>query len=119
LENRQLQHLLDWVSKYQECPNRKKLEAEGYLFPPINPGIDPDTDWLVFKRWVQGKPVRAKMKDQLSGGFLSSEPESMTDEEVETVLERFFTHLAATHKQASKVDCISMRICLFYYVEKD
>lgn len=42
------------------------MKVEGYMFPPINPGIDPDTDWLIFERWMQGKPVRAKMKEQLA-----------------------------------------------------
>jgi hypothetical protein len=43
----------------------------------------------------------------------------MTDEEIEAELERLFTRLADSHRQASKVDCISMRICLFYYPKKD
>jgi len=34
LENRQLHDLLDWVDKYKECPDRRKLEAQGYRFPP-------------------------------------------------------------------------------------
>ncbi|MFQ6116624.1 MAG: hypothetical protein ACE5NG_21425 [bacterium] len=110
LENRQLEHLLDWVIKYQECPDRKKLEAEGYLFPPTYPGIDPDTDWLIFERWMQGMPVRAKMKDQLQGGFLFREPESMTDEEIEAELERFFTHLADSHFSIDLVEDLPPRL---------
>lgn len=93
LENRQLEHLLDWVIKYQESPNRQKLEAEGYHFPPIYPGIDPDTDWLIFERWMQGKPVRAKMKERLSGTFLSRDPDTMTDDEIVAELEHLFKQL--------------------------
>jgi hypothetical protein len=110
LENRQLQHLLDWVSKYQECPNRKKLESEGYHFPPIYPGIDPDTDWLIFERWMQGKPVRAKMKDQLAGTFLSREPDTMRDEEIEAELERLFGLLRDSCFSIDLVDGLPPRL---------
>lgn len=93
LENHQLQHLLDWVVKYQECPDRQKLEAEGYLFPPISPDVDPDSDWLIFERWLQGKPVRAKMKEQLRVRFILQDPDVLTDEEIEAELHRLFTHM--------------------------
>lgn len=87
LENRQLEHLLDWVCKYQECPDREKLEAEGYLFPPIYPDIDPETDWLLFERWMQQKPVRAKMREHVGGSFFLPDPQQMTDAEIEAALE--------------------------------
>ncbi|MFQ5823415.1 MAG: hypothetical protein ACE5JB_05105 [bacterium] len=97
LENRQLQHLLDWVTKYQACPDREKLETEGYLFPPVDPDIEPDSDWLIFELWIKGKPVRAKMKDQLTGKFLLIEPDTITDKEIEAELERLFAHLADSY----------------------
>ncbi len=32
-------NLLKWVDRYQELGSREKMEAEGYHFPPIDPGI--------------------------------------------------------------------------------
>jgi hypothetical protein len=58
LENRQLRGLVTWVAAYDACPSRKELADLGYLFPPVEPDIDPDTDWVRFERWVRGEPTR-------------------------------------------------------------
>jgi len=99
-ENSQLQRLLEWVEKYESCSDRAQMEAEGYDFPPIYPGIDPDSDWLAFELWMQNKPVRAKMKEQLNppGGIspaelLKKDPQDMTDEEIEAELEKLYASL--------------------------
>jgi len=104
LENRQLERLLDWVEKYEFCPDRVQMEADGYDFPPIYPGIDPDSDWLAFELWMQNKPVRAKMKEQLNppggispAGLLKKDPKDMSDEEIEAELEKLYACLEGTH----------------------
>lgn len=58
LENRQLRHLLQWVCAYRQCPDRAQLEKQGYEFPPVEPDCEPDSDWLVFERWMRGEPLR-------------------------------------------------------------
>lgn len=70
LENGQLRHLLDGVEKYQECPYREELEAQGYKFPPIDPCIDPYNDWLRFEHWLAGKTIWRKLRDFLLKNFL-------------------------------------------------
>jgi len=57
LENRQLLNLSQWVCLYGACPDRAKLEARGFLYPPVDPGFDPDSDWLRFERWMKGEPL--------------------------------------------------------------
>lgn len=55
--HRVLTELLDWVGVYTACPERGKLKELGYLFPPVQPDIDPDTDWLRFERWMSNEDV--------------------------------------------------------------
>ena len=57
-ERRRLEWLLEWVYAYRQHPDRRDMEQRGHHFPPIDPGSDPDTDWLCFERWMQGSPVR-------------------------------------------------------------
>jgi hypothetical protein len=97
LENRQLRSLLDWVEKFEECPNRKEMEAQGYLYPPINPGIDPDNDWFLFRRWMQGKPTRVAPIKRLPPALALAAPEKLTDEEIEALLEKLTDELAEFH----------------------
>lgn len=65
LGNRQLRHLLDWVEKYEEVPNREKMEVQCYLYPPLSFDIDLDGDWLRFER----KPIGRNLRDFLSNNF--------------------------------------------------
>ena len=58
VENKLLRELMGWVEAYRGCPDRRSLEAEGYLFPPIEPDCDPDTDWFRFERWMAGQPLQ-------------------------------------------------------------
>lgn len=93
LENRQLLHLLDWVDKYKQCPDRKKLEAQGYLFPPISFDIDPDSDWYRFKRWIRGLPVRKILAEQLPSQFKINPSEEIPEEEIEVALDELINQL--------------------------
>ena len=93
-ENRILRDLLDWVQKYSECGDRRKMEAEGYDFPPIEPGISLENDWYVFERWMAGKPVRKKLKEQLYPHFVTKSPERMNDEEISIEMRKLTERLA-------------------------
>jgi hypothetical protein len=87
LENRRLRNLLDWVDKYTICPSREKMEADGFLFPPIEPDFSPDDDWALFERWMKGLPVRLKVIDQLKTKYLPKNPTQLDDEEAESEIE--------------------------------
>jgi len=110
LENRQLLHLLDWVKKYQECPNRKKMEAEGYLFPPLSFDIEPDSDWLRFERWIAGKSIQAKLKDLLSKSYMAKNPENLTDNEISEELQQLCDALAKLHFAVDFQDELPLRL---------
>ncbi len=88
LENIQLRHLLDWVQKYSECHDRKKMEAEGYEFPPIAPCISPENDWYIFERWMNGLPVHSKYKGLLPKNIVIKSPEELNDEEIHVELQK-------------------------------
>jgi len=87
LENRRLNHLLDWVNKYNECGSRKDMEADGYLFPPIEPDFSPDNDWYLFERWMHGKPTRLKLSEQLGRPYIPKDADYLTDEVAKAELE--------------------------------
>ena len=81
-ENKILYHLLDWVQKYSEYGDRRRMEIEGYHFPPIDPDISPENDWYRFEQWLQGKPLRQKLKDQLPSYYTPNSPENLTDDAI-------------------------------------
>jgi len=81
LENRRLNYLLDWVNKYTLLQSRK-MELEGYLYPPIDPDFSPDNDWFLFERWIKGLPVRLKAFEQLPTPYNPKDPSKMIDSEL-------------------------------------
>ena len=82
LENRRLRNLLDWVNKYSSCRSRKKMEADGYLYPPIDPDFSPDNDWFLFTRWMKGLPVRLSVFAQLTPQYIPKNPYVLNDGEI-------------------------------------
>ncbi len=92
-ENRFLHHLLDWVQRYSECRNRTMMEIEGYAFPPIEPDISPENDWYRFEQWMQGNPIRQKLKKQLPPYYTPKNPKHLTDEEIILELQTLSAHL--------------------------
>lgn len=96
-ENRVLHHLLEWVQKYSECRDRTQMEIEGYHFPPIDPDISPEDDWYRFEQWIQGHPIRQKLKEQLPSDYTPKNPGPLTDEEIISELQELSLHLANIH----------------------
>lgn len=90
MENLRLESLLDFVHRYQQYNSRETMELiEGdFLFPPIFPGISPDSDWFRFELWLQGEPVRKKLSDQLPKSFELKKPELLSEEEIALELEK-------------------------------
>ncbi len=87
-ENHRLKSLLKWVNRYSQCKNRKLMEAEGYDYPPVDPGTGPDNDWDLFERWMNGKPTSASLEDILFPDKPMTPPDKLTDEQIESELER-------------------------------
>lgn len=111
LENRQLQHLLDWVIAFKEYGgNRKKMEAKGYHFPPLTFDIDPDEDWLRFRRWMAGHTIRGKLKTRLPSDFIIQRAEYLTDEEIIQELERLQQELERFHFSVDSKEEIPPRL---------
>ncbi len=96
-ENKLLRRLLDWVEKYAEYGDRATMEAFGYRFPPIYPGISPDNDWFRFEEWIQGEPIRQKLDKLLPAEYSEEDPNELTDEEIAVRLKRLELHLQEFH----------------------
>jgi hypothetical protein len=85
-ENRRLEGLLAWVFKYKECPDREKLAAQGFLFPPVDPGEGPDSDWRRFQRWIKGLKTKFTLREILHP-LEFPQPEGLSDEQAAEVME--------------------------------
>ncbi len=90
LENRRLESLLNFVKKYQQYGNRETMELlEGpYCWPPIFPGIDPDSDWYRFELWLMGQPTRKTIAEQMPETFIIKNPEEIPEDEMEAELDK-------------------------------
>lgn len=86
-ENNCLNELLDWVIKYHELGSRQKMEAEGYLFPPVDPDISPDNDWFIFEKWLKGEKIRLTLKEQLGKPYIPKNPEHLSYKQLITEIE--------------------------------
>jgi len=95
-QSRVLRSLLHWVHAYRSCPDRAKLAEQGYEFPPVFPCMDPDTDWLLFERWMQGKPLRWRY-EQTFGPL--HPPDLLTDCQAEAELAKVVALLATRNVQ--------------------
>lgn len=97
MENRRLESLLQFVKKYQQYGNRAMMEAgeTGYLFPPIFPGISPESDWFRFELWMEGKAVRQSPENQFPAEFKVEENiDDLSNEAAEQALDHLIEHLA-------------------------
>ncbi len=97
-ENRRLENLLDFVKKYQQYGSRETMEmlAGGFCFPPIYPGIDPESDWYRFELWLRGEPTRLTIAEQLTPDFTLKNPDDIPEEEMEAELEKLLKAIGET-----------------------
>ncbi len=119
LENRRLDNLLDFVHRYRKYGNQKTMEViEGdFAFPPIFPGISPESDWYRFELWMQGLPIRAQLSEQLPKTFVLKKPEELTDEEIGTALEALEAVMSEVGYGISLNEGIPPRLVYEYLVE--
>ena len=115
-ENQVLSQILDWVLAYGECHDRKQMERRGYDFPPIEPDFSPDDDWRRFEMWLQGKPLRSKLKDRLPSGFTPIPTDKLTDEELPGELGKLIKYLAEIHVTVDISDGVPPRVVYEYIV---
>ncbi|HRI60613.1 MAG TPA: hypothetical protein PK228_12840 [Saprospiraceae bacterium] len=119
LENRRLDSLLDFVHRFSKYGSQQAMEAiEGtFLFPPIFPGIDPDSDWYRFELWMQGQPTRMTLAEQLPKTFVLKKPEELTDEEIVAALEQLEEAMFEAGYGISLNEGIPPRLVYEYLVE--
>jgi hypothetical protein len=119
LENRRLENLFDFVYKYKRFGSQEAMEAVAgtFLFPPIFPGISPESDWYRFEQWMQQKPVRKKLSEQLPETLLLRAPESIPEQEIEAELERLENALEQAGYGVSLNDGIPARLIYAFLYE--
>ena len=106
LENRRLESLLLFVKKYKNYGNRAAMESiEGpCCWPPVFPGLGPEADWVMFERWMDGKPVREPIMNQFSLHEKFRPAGELNDMEIEAELERLIKHIHETGNGVSLND---------------
>jgi hypothetical protein len=93
------------------------MEAQGYDFPPIQPGIDPDSDWFRFRRWMLGKPIRKSAKSRLPQDLVLKHPDDLTDEQIATELDRLQEALAKLHISVDLKEGVPPRLVYEHVLE--
>lgn len=110
-ENRFLKDILDWVNKYSECGgDRKRMEADGYEFPPVEPDYSPDNDWYLFEQWLKGKPLREKIKNRLSPFKTFKSPDQLDEDEIYNELKTLVNRLEEINIVVDFVDELPPRL---------
>lgn len=90
-ENRCLRALLRWATAYRRQGSRQAMEKNGFLFPPVQPGIDQDTDWLQFENWMAGKTTAWRYADEFTD---PPDPAGLPDDAVAREYALMVQHLA-------------------------
>jgi len=119
LENRRLDQLLDFVKKFRQYGSRETMElVEGnFCFPPIFPGIDPDSDWFRFELWLKGEPARKTITEQLPETFTIKNPTDIPEEEIEAELEKLLEAVDQAGYGISLNDDVPARIVYQHILE--
>ena len=68
--------LVKWVTAWRSCNSRRKMKSLGLEFPPVEPGVNPECDWLRFERWVNGLPLEWSLKEAVRD---YEDPEKVSD----------------------------------------
>lgn len=92
--NARLREWKRWVRAYHKYRTRKSMEKHGYLYPPLEMGINPDSDWLIFQRWMKKEPLTWNLKEEIKR---FQPPEELDDEQVLSALNELETMLAERH----------------------
>ena len=119
LENRRLQTLADFVEAYEAHGSREVMEAvKGeFIFPPIYPGISPDNDWHRFELWLNADATHKTIWEMLPEGIHFRKPEEISDDEIETELERLLKALQTIHIEVCLCDGLPIRVEYAYLYE--
>lgn len=71
------------------CKETMEAIKGEWVFPPILPGISPESDWLRFERWIHGEPVMQKLAviiSDITDTFRA--PDDIPDTEIEAESKR-------------------------------
>ncbi len=93
LENKRLQNLAGFILEYDRYGSREAMEVirGEWVFPPIFPGISPESDWLRFERWLLGEPLWQKLADKVSEITTPFRaPEHIPEHEIESESKRLY-----------------------------
>jgi hypothetical protein len=93
LENRRLLSLAQFVYEYDRYGSREAMEVikGDFQYPPIFPGISPDSDWYRFELWLQGEAIAKALGDMLTDQQPFRKPVEIGEDEIEAELKRLMS----------------------------
>lgn len=111
-ENARLESLLVFIGKYRKYGGRENMELieGGFCFPPIYPGIDPESDWYRFERWLRGEPTRLTIAEQLTPDVARKNPDDIPEDEMEAELQKLLDAIGETGNGVAVNDGIPARL---------
>lgn len=111
-ENRRLESLLDFIEKYKQAGSRETMEriAGGFCFPPIYPGIDPESDWYRFELWLRGESTRLTIAAQLTPDIALKNPDDISEEDIAAELGKLLEAISATGNDVAVKDDVPARL---------
>lgn len=60
-----LEAIIAWVRRWRATGgNRELMVRQGYAYPPVKPGCNPEQDWRCFTRWLAGPVLPADGADR-------------------------------------------------------
>jgi hypothetical protein len=113
--NKVMHILLSWLDAYRATPDRATLQKQGFRYPPVEPGINPETDWDKFEKWANNDASRKKQMDL---DILSDqELAQLTPEEVTQALDKLLKGLASKNVVLDFEDALPDRLLYHEIVE--
>jgi hypothetical protein len=89
-----------------------------FLFPPIFPGLSPDSDWFRFELWMQGLPTKKTLAELLAPTFDVQPLDSLREEEVEPALDKLLKAMHSIGFDVSLNGDIPLRLIYGYLMEE-
>jgi hypothetical protein len=120
LENLRLQSLAEFIVEYDRYGSQEAMEVikGDYVFPPVFPGISPESDWLRFERWLAGKPVSQELRHMLPGRYASFRaPADISDDEIDAEAQRLVSAIEEIRIGVGLQDDLPPRLLYSYLYE--
>ena len=108
-------NIVRWADAYARWPSRAEMQKRGFLYPPVSPDCDPDSDWVRFERWMRHEPLTWNFRREFGPLRFPSE---MNDAEIEAEVDRIEGLLAQRGVVVDIPETVPARSLYAYLLEE-